>query len=110
MSPLGHWRTPKTVGTALPPIADIRRLVGMAALPGFACYAVAREFDGARSPNYQSVSKSRCQHVTCACGWLSDQYGCMAKKLKTIVCGAWVVLLLPLLATIFEKWLEQKFF
>ena len=42
--------------------------------------------------------------------WLSDQYGCMAKKLKTIVCGAWVVLLLPLLATIFEKWLEQKFF
>ncbi|MGC2339119.1 MAG: hypothetical protein WA625_25645 [Pseudolabrys sp.] len=34
----------------------------------------------------------------------------MAKKLKTIVCGAWVVLLLPLLATIFEKWLEQKFF
>ena len=42
--------------------------------------------------------------------WLSDQYGCMAKKLKTIVCGAWVVLLLPLLATIFEKWLEQKLF
>jgi len=34
----------------------------------------------------------------------------MAKKLKTIVCGAWVVSLLPLLATIFEKRLEQKFF
>ena len=34
----------------------------------------------------------------------------MAKWLKTIVCGAWVVLLLPLLATIFEKWLEQNFF
>ncbi len=34
----------------------------------------------------------------------------MAKWLKTIVFGVWVVLLLPLLATIFEKWLEQNFF
>ena len=34
----------------------------------------------------------------------------MAKWLKTIVFGVWVVLLLPLFATIFEKWLEQNFF
>jgi hypothetical protein len=33
----------------------------------------------------------------------------MARWLKTIVSGVWVVLLLPLLANIFEKWLEQNF-
>jgi hypothetical protein len=48
--------------------------------------------------------------ITCACAWLRDQYGCMAKRLKTIVSGVWVVLLLPLFATLFEKRLEQNFF
>jgi len=34
----------------------------------------------------------------------------MAKRLKTIVAGAWVVLLLPLFAAIFKKWLEKNLF
>ncbi|MGB7013520.1 MAG: hypothetical protein WBD97_24390, partial [Pseudolabrys sp.] len=34
----------------------------------------------------------------------------MVKWLKAIVSGVWVVLLVPLLAAVFEKWLEQNFF
>jgi hypothetical protein len=34
----------------------------------------------------------------------------MAKWFKSIVVGVWVVLLLPLLAIIFDKWLQQNFF
>src|SRR5215831_15495402 len=49
-------------------------------------------------------------NITCAYAWLRDQYGCMAKRLKMIVSGVWVLLLLPMLATVFEKWLEQNFF
>jgi hypothetical protein len=37
--------------------ADIRHSVGMSALRGLAYSAVAREFGGGRSPNYQSLFK-----------------------------------------------------
>jgi hypothetical protein len=34
----------------------------------------------------------------------------MSKWLKPILCGVWALLLIPLIATILEKWLETNFF
>src|SRR6267378_401370 len=48
--------------------------------------------------------------AVCVCVSVLTNSGSMSKWLKPLLFGIWGLLLIPLIATTFEKWLEENFF